>query len=157
MNSPKKMENSIIKYAIQPEMLAGNAEEFGNYDLLTVVLINLSKKIAESDERAGLLRYLGTLFSAELKPEEKIERIEKEYGTVGKKLEKEVMGMCNLSDLIWEDGMEKGMERGMQSGLRQKENEIALKMLRAGKPAEEILEFLSMTREQLEELRSEMV
>lgn len=146
MNSPKKLENSIIKYAMQPELLAGNVEEFGNYDLLTVVLINLSKKIVGLEEGAGLLRYLGTLFSAELKPEEKVERIEKEYGTVGKKLEKEVMRMCNLSDLIWEDGIERG--------IAQNKKEIALKMLRLGKTDDEIFELLNLTKEELEELKN---
>lgn len=152
MNSPKKIENSIIKYAMQPEMLAGKAEEFGNYDLLTVVLINLSKKIVESDEGSGLLRYLGTLFSTELKPEEKITWIEKEYGAIGKKLEKEVRGMCNLSDLIWEDGI----ERGIRKGTEKRDREIAAKMLRLRKSDAEILELLNMTAEQLEELKKEL-
>lgn len=152
MNSPKKLENSIIMYAIQPKTLVGNAVEYGNYDLMSVVLINLSQKIAEQGEGRELLRYLGTLFSAELKPEEKISRIEKEYGTVNNSLKKEVMGMCNLSDLIWENGIEKGR----QSGIEENRKEVALKMLRAGKPDEEILEFLSMTVMQLDKLKKEL-
>ena len=90
MNSPKKLENSIVQYTIEPKAVVGNVTEFGKYDLQTVVLVNLSKQVAEQTEKLSLHRYLGTLFSTEMKPEEKFSLLEKEYGPVEENLEKGV-------------------------------------------------------------------
>lgn len=76
-----------------------------------IVLVNLAKKVAEQIEELSLHRYLGTLFSTEMKPEEKFSLLEKEYGPVDENMEEEVVQMFNLSDMLVEEGIEKGIEK----------------------------------------------
>ena len=140
MNSPKKLENSIVQYTIEPKAVVGNVTEFGKYDLQTVVLVNLSKQVAEQTEKLSLHRYLGTLFSTEMKPEEKFSLLEKEYGPVDENMEKEVREMCNLSDMLVEEERIK----------------LAKEMLADGKPDEEILKYSKVSKEMLADLKKEL-
>ena len=140
MNSPKKLENSIVQYTIEPKAVVGNVTEFGKYDLQTVVLVNLSKQVAEQTEKLSLHRYLGTLFSTEMKPEEKFSLLEKEYGPVDENMDKEVREMCNLSDMLVEEERIK----------------LAKEMLADGKPDEEILKYSKVSKEMLADLKKEL-
>ena len=88
------------------------------------------ERIAElSNTLLSLHRYLGTLFSTEMKPEEKFSL-----------LEKEVREMCNLSDMLVEEERIK----------------IAKEMLRDGKPDEEILKYSKVSKEMLADLKKEL-
>ena len=89
MNSPENLENSIVEYAVKPRTVTGNVTKFGKYDLQTVILVNLPKTVTESKPKRELMlqRYLGTLFSATMKPEEKISLLEREYGPIHGEIE----------------------------------------------------------------------
>ena len=111
MNSPKDIAGSIVKYTIKPEIVAGDLQKRETltnhrYDLLTVVMIGLDKK-SFAEKQTKLHGLLGTVFSEQLKPDQKIEILYKDYGmkTV-KDREEGVATMCNLSDEIEERGME---------------------------------------------------
>ena len=114
MNSPKYAENTITSYNIQQKDIIGCfPKEKSRYDLLTVVMIRLPKGISEEEYR--LHRLLSTVFSPEMKYDEKKDIIEKEYDIpLEGDFERSVNVMCNLSEAVWAEGMEKGMEKGQE-------------------------------------------
>ena len=113
-NPPKKRENTITRYHITEENLVGNVhEKVKNYDLLSVVMICLSKPDKENgkpeEEDNGLLKLLGTLLSRNTSPDEKKRVLRDEFDIpMTQTMEKEVSLMCNLSDGVWEDGLMSG-------------------------------------------------
>lgn len=99
----------ILKYTL---------EEFK--DALNVITVNLDKNLAESDNKC--INMLNTLLNDKLTVSEKSDRFAKEYDiTIGKKMETEVTNMCNLSEMIWERGINEGKERGKADGIREGE------------------------------------
>ena len=50
-------------------------------------------------------------------------------------LERKINDMCNLSDVVWEKGMEKGMEYAIQS------------LIKSGMSKEEVIERLQISEE----------
>ena len=114
MDSPKYAENTITEYSISPRNLVGHFPlDKGRYDLMSVVMICLSKELAQSDDTTKLHRLLGTLLSSEMTRQEKKDIIETEYGiSMTEGMERRVNIMCNLSDTIEERGINKGIERG---------------------------------------------
>lgn len=112
MNPPASRENTISRYRMKEEPLVGSfTEKEENYDLLTVLLIHLD----DSGHTEGLLRLLDVLLSSEIKPAEKKQIIEEEFLIpASQSLEQEVSAMCNLSEGVWEKGIEKGIEKGRQ-------------------------------------------
>lgn len=116
LNAPKDVEGSLVKYSIKPEVITakpGKAEQLLNhrYDLLSVVMIGLNKNSFRYPQ-TELHGMLGTVFSEELRPEEKLEILSSEYQMETTEETKEgVNVMCNLSDAIEERGLRKGEER----------------------------------------------
>ena len=73
--------------------------------MISVVMICLSKELAQSDDTTKLHRLLGTLLSSEMTRQEKKDIIETEYGIpMTEGMERRVNIMCNLSDTIEERG-----------------------------------------------------
>ncbi len=128
MNTPdrkrsyKRVADSIVEYTIKPTILYppdGTVENIstGRYDLMSTVFINLnSSKTVES--KNTLISMLSTLLSTDIRPDEKKQVLEKDYGIpMSIELEKEVNSMCNLSEAIEEQGIEKGIEKGLVQGI----------------------------------------
>ncbi|MBQ6206775.1 MAG: hypothetical protein IJK52_06805 [Oscillospiraceae bacterium] len=116
VNPPKKRENTITRYHIAEENLLGAVrEDERNYDLLSVVMVCLGR--ADADGGDALLKLLGTLLSRDTRPEEKKRILRDEFDIpMTRTLEKEAALMCNLSEGVWEEGVEVGMERGLKKG-----------------------------------------
>lgn len=115
MNAPTYAKNTITSYRMEKKNLYGENKMQARFDILEVVMICLDKMDAESDSK--LLGMLNTLLSKDITAEDKKKRLYNEYGispTV--KMEKEMRQMCNLSDLVLEEGLERGMQQGMQRG-----------------------------------------
>ena len=94
-------ENSMDYVHLTDDKLLGTHQWQGGLDLLNIVLIGISDKIPEHDDKYELHRLLGTLFSMELTVDEKLGIIETEYSIpVDDKLRKDVSAMCNLSQGI---------------------------------------------------------
>lgn len=108
MNVPEELENTAVLYEMQPRDLIGTVKKKGRYDLLTVIEVNLAKQLAGEQDSLRLHRLLGTLLSPRLRPSEKTEILEQEYGieTTGK-LREGMQSMCNLSEAIEEEGRRK--------------------------------------------------
>ncbi len=108
MNPPKNRENSITRYYIAEENLAGSVKERkANYDLMTAVMICLGK---ENGSDTGLLKLLNVLLSTETGSEDKCRILEEDFHIkMTQELESEVSLMCNLSKGVEEKGIRKGI------------------------------------------------
>ena len=97
-------ENSMNHYHIANDVLLGNQQWEGKEDLISIVLLGLSKEIPEHDKTLELHRLLGALLSKSLTQKEKLNIIEKEYDIpVEEEFRKDVSIMCNLSQGIVDD------------------------------------------------------
>ena len=166
MDIPKKQKQTISSYFMQKKDVYGQAEiPKENYDLMTAYVIRLGE--GETEER--LIGMLQTLFTEKLPATERLNRLEKMYGIAKtREFKEEVARMCSYSDYIEARGMEQGMEQGMEKGIAQgmekgmaqgiekAKLEIALKMLRAGKTQEEVMEFTDLSREEIGKLENEL-
>lgn len=117
LNAPKKEADTIIEYRMEPHIIFGTKAEKHRYDLLSVVMIGLDEE-SYKKKKTALHGFLGTIFSEELKPSEKLQSLEKDYGikTTGE-IREGVGRMCNLSDGIYERGMEQGKELGKEQNM----------------------------------------
>ena len=109
---PKYAENTLTEYSMVQKNIVGNYPKGKNrYDLMSVIMIGLSEKIAKEKDEWKLHRLLETLLSSKISIETKKQVLEKEYDIkVSKKLDRRQKVMCNLSEGIEERGIKKGEE-----------------------------------------------
>ena len=124
MNCPEATANTISRYVPVHEAMHGTFSDNSRCDLLEVIMIRLPKP--EDIDKAKnpptrLHSLLSLLFSTE-KPEKKCEILEREYGIqVTSSTKEDFHSMCNLSEIILEEGIVKGktqtLYRLVQKGL----------------------------------------
>ena len=116
MNPPKNRENSITRYYIAEENLAGRLKERkADYDLMAAVMICLGK---EEDSATDLLKLLNVLLSTETGSQDKCQILEEDFHIrMTQTLEREVSLMCNLSKGVEEKGIQKGIQKGLDKGI----------------------------------------
>lgn len=114
---PKYRGNTITRYRLAEEYLAGEAKEpLRNYDMISVVMICLGGP--EGENYDGILRMLDVLLSGEIGAKEKRKILQDDYDIeMTRRMETEVSDMCDLSRGVMEKAMEKGIEKGMEKGL----------------------------------------
>ena len=119
VNPAKKFRNSITRYSLKPETIIGNAVEAPeNYDLINIVMVCLGKMEEWNDN--NLIKFLGVLFQNELSAREKKDILERDFNIpMTETFESEVDDMCNLSQGVAEEAMQKGIEKGIQKGIEQ--------------------------------------
>ena len=119
VNPAKKFRNTITRYSLKPETIIGNAVEAPeNYDLINIVMVCLGKMEEWNDN--NLIKFLGVLFQNELSAREKKDILERDFNIpMTETFESEVDDMCNLSQGIAEEAMQKGIEKGRQKGIEQ--------------------------------------
>ncbi len=99
-------ENSLDCFQLRQENILGSCKWRGKLDMISIVLIGLSKELPAHDDKYELHRLLGALLSNKLSKNEKLNIIEQEYNIpVEEGLRKEVVSMCNLSQGIVDDAM----------------------------------------------------
>lgn len=70
----------------------------------------------DGKDHSGVLRLLSALFSQAIPPAEKKKILQDEFDiNMSRAFETEVSEMCNLSQGVWEKGMQSGMEKGIQA------------------------------------------
>ena len=175
LEPPKKKQDTITVFSMEPEHLVGNAE-YGkmNYDMATVIMVCLGE--TERREK-DILRLLGVLLSPEIHPGTKKKILEQEYGIpMTVEMEKEAETMCDYGRGIARkyaekglaeglekgiaEGLEKGMQEGMQKGraegrnegIQQERKNNILGMLREKIPMETIARITKVSVEQIREL-----
>ena len=110
--------DTITEYRIRPNDLYGRYQGKARYDLMRIVMIRFGKETDASGSE--LIRMLGTLVSGGVEPEKKLEILEKEFGiepTV--ELKGGLAHMCNWSEIVAEEAMERGLAQGMEQGMAQ--------------------------------------
>lgn len=124
------------------DKLVGNYQWKGRLDLLNIVMIGLSNELPGYDEQYELHRLLGALLSMDLTVEEKLNIIEAEYNIpVEDNMRKDVSVMCNLSQRILEEGIERGIEKGKA--------EVIITMYKSGYALEDIANIINKDEEEI--------
>lgn len=114
MDSPKYAADTITEYRMEQKKIAGDFRGRARYDLLSVVMIGLDRNSYRRKE-TPLHGLLGTVFSQELTPEEKLQILDYDYGMkASRKMEGDVKQMGGLGDAIEERGIQKGIEKGIE-------------------------------------------
>jgi hypothetical protein len=134
MNMP---ENSLDYYQLANRKVLGSRTWEGKQDMINIVLIGLAKDLPVHDEKYELHRLLVALMSKQLTTSEKLNIIEKEYKIqVNDTLRKDVSVMCNLSQGIVDETLEK----------------VVLNMNRLGYTSEQIAKAVEMSKEAVERI-----
>ena len=115
---PLNSEYTITGYRMKREDRYGHMASTANerYDLMELIMVCLGRP---DDAKKGteLHQLLATVFSDELTPEEKIDKMKNEYNIVTTvELEGGLAKMCNLSEYIEEKGIQKGIQQGIEQG-----------------------------------------
>ncbi len=112
MEAPESVANTITAYEISPRDVYGTFRGEERYDLLSVIIIRLSKS-DHAEKGNQLIKMLTVLLSDTMEVEKKKKILEKEHGMrMTQKLERRMKAMCNLSEGILERGIDIGLERG---------------------------------------------
>ena len=134
MNMP---EDSLDYYQLANRKVLGSRTWEGKQDMINIVLIGLAKDLPMHDEKYELHRLLVALMSKQLTTSEKLNIIEKEYKIqVNDTLRKDVSVMCNLSQGIVDETLEK----------------VVLNMHKLGYTSEQIAKAVEMSKEAVERI-----
>ena len=117
MNPPKNRENTITRYRLIEEHMAGEAVELvRNYDLLSNIMLCLGGPDGKNYD--GVLRMLDVLLGSETSEMEKRKILQDDYNIqMTLAMKREVTVMCNLSKGVEEKGIAKGIAKGMTEGM----------------------------------------
>ena len=154
-NPKKTKENSINRYFITEQQVYGNVkEEKETYDLMEVIFVRLNNDYNLSENE--LIEFLSTLFSPYLSSTEKLKDMAKELGvSMNHTIESEVEHMCNLSQGVYNNGLEKGLAQGLAQGSNKKMRTMVFNMLSKHLEDSLIMDIASITVDQLESLKQE--
>ncbi len=117
-NPNKALEGVFNEYTISERCLK---KEYHipktDYDKLSIVMIYLNKKYDINDDKHDLSEMLYILFQADMPAEDKKYQLTENYGIMMTRvIEKEMKGVCNLSEGIMDKGIAKGLEQGLEKG-----------------------------------------
>lgn len=117
-NPTKIRENTITEYGISERNIWGDVhEDVADYDLLTAIMICLGKP--EDTEEKGILRLLDVLLSGEIDTNTKKRILENDFNiAMTEQFERRIVNMCNLSEGVFQKGVEQGIERQLISSIR---------------------------------------
>ena len=125
----KEDEDSIDKVELKPTNLDGKAFRFEELDKLCGILIRIRRDRSLKESKNKLIAMLEDILVKENSTVKK-NRLEMKYGLkMTSEMQRRIDGMCNLSDAI----LEQGLERGIAT--------VILRMLQNGKAPEEIAEL----------------
>ncbi len=158
MDAPDE-KSAINVYDMQERhLLHITKAEKSHYDLLSIIMIYLGADNSSND----LIRFLNLLFRDTAKSAaEKKKILESEFKLdISSDMEKEMNTMCNLSEGIFEQGIEQGIVQGIEQGIAQgREQGIAqgesgmiLSMLRKGYDLTSIADISQWSINKIEQL-----
>ena len=110
-------EDSINRMRLTQETVYGKEMQLDNLDKVVGVIIRLRKNERAEVSKNQLIAMLEELLKKdEIDPKKK--KLMSEYGLVmDDDTERRLGEMCNLSDLLVEDGMKRGFEQGIEQGI----------------------------------------
>lgn len=112
--APKEIEGSVSHIYLTGENSKNVVfAEKKEYDLLHLVMVYLSEDLGIKED---MIRLLNSLFSNEIGTETKKDILENDFSIkMTENLDKEVSEMCNISEGVYEKGIEKGETQGRQA------------------------------------------
>jgi hypothetical protein len=109
-------ENTVTTYEIRENKVFGSSNTpREDYDKLETVVITLNEDGLQSENE--LIRYLSLLLNKEMPVEQREKELERDYHLqMTEDVRKDVGKMCNYSEAIWMQGIEKGIAQGETNG-----------------------------------------
>lgn len=128
MDAPEYIGNAVTQFCMEKKDLLGNIPaKRREYDKLSVVMICLNEKCRTN---TAFTEVMNTLLSETIQTDRKKEILKKKFHFVMERpLEEEVSLMCNLSELVWERGVNEGLKRGIRQGIEQGIEQVVANML----------------------------
>ena len=109
-------EDSINRMRLTQETVYGKEMQLDNLDKVVGVIIRLRKNERAEVSKNQLIAMLEELLKKD-EIDHKKKKLVSEYGLVmDDDTERRLGEMCNLSDLLVEDGMKRGFEQGIEKG-----------------------------------------
>lgn len=137
-------EDSINRIRFTQENVFGKKMKLENLDKVQGVIIRLRENENAEISKNVLIAMLEELLKRD-SAEAKKKKLKEQYDIImDVETERRVNTMCNLSEVVLERGMEQGMVQ------------VAEKMLKANKPAEEIKNFTGVSIDKLKELADKL-
>ena len=134
-------QESVSEISLTSKTLFGQPQLFTQLDKMCGTVIRIRKHIGAVESKNMLIAMLEDILSEE-EASKKKKKLEEKYNMVIKyNLEKGVNAMCNLSDIIWEEGLEQGLEQGRSI--------VIMSCLKNDKTPEEIAEFTGLDIEEV--------
>lgn len=164
--SAKKLDGTMRSYSIEERIISGEPlEDKTSYDKIAVGTIYLGKnhKVEERyEEMDELMTPLTVLFTNNINDaNEKIRILDDEYGIkLTEESKEEVKDMCNLSEGIEMDALDRGIvigeKRGKKEGIREGKIEAIIELVKDGDlTIEKAIRKLGITKDDFELLMSE--
>ena len=149
-NVPDREANTVSIYAIDKYDTIGYIEQEPEiYDLLSVIMLRINDRKEPEDRTLAMLR---TLFSNRIEKKQKLDELRKLGIRVDRELAKGVDTMCNLSELIERQGIEKGIEQGAERAKKK----ITRRLLCEGMSYEQIADVLEASVAQIKAWEREL-
>ena len=111
--------DSIEEIALERKAVFGNADAPYDMDLMKGIIVNIRNSDNVKESKNILISMLEKLLS-QMDADDKKRDLAEKYGMImTEELEGRMNTMCNLSQLIVEEGMKKGREQGIKQGREQ--------------------------------------
>ena len=144
-NGPKRIHNTVTEYCITEKNVIGCFQDKkDNYDLIDIIVIGLGSLENTSDD--NVIGYLSTVFSDSIKTEDKKKTLKERFDiTIDRETAKEMNGMCNWSDGVYLDGIQKGIIQGKAEGAENKQLEMLKQFIANNHTFNEFLNLFNIT------------
>lgn len=156
-NVPQAFAGTVTRFHLTQKDLLGSAPyRKQNYDLVDVVMICLDTKMR--DASYGILGLLGMLLLPGMSAQDKLSSLEEDFGMmVSNRLEGKVKEMCNLSELYWDEAMDKGFKEGEEKGRAEGILATVRSILKSTSyTAEQVLAMLDISTEERQSLLGQL-
>ncbi len=122
-------EDSIEEIVLDRRVAFGNKIKVHDVDFMKGIIINI-RKSADADVSQNILISMLEKLLSQMGVEQKKRILTKEYGMVmSEELERRLQTMCNLSEIIIEEGLSRGMKQGIEQGITQDRKKNASRRL----------------------------
>lgn len=148
MGVPRYIGNAISVYDMKKTDIIGNIPDIpANYDKICIVMVCLDE---HSKSENTFLNMMNTLLSSYLDVSTKKRILQNEYQIpMNDNLGEEMNLMCNLSEYVWERGVEAGRKEALQS--------VVGKMLKTDSASDDfIMDIAGISKAELEKIKAQM-
>ena len=114
---PKEKLDTINYYTIKEKCIKGKYKSKEDYKYINIIMLNVGENYDYENSKEVLEMCKQLFTNTGEKPEVVKRRLEKNYNII--RSVKEVSRMCNISEGIYNEGVQQGIEQGLQQGIEQ--------------------------------------